>query len=724
MVILALEHETEGLLGEIIGGERVMKATEAKLLGFLKKSPQFVIPIYQRTYSWADRERRQLWDDVLRAGRSDAITAHFVGSIVYIEKDIYHVSSQSPLLVIDGQQRLATVMLMIEALARHLGDSEPVDGFSAKKLRNYYLLNPLEDGERGYKLLLTQTDKASLLALVQQKPLPAERSFRIEENFAFFEEQVQSLGNDLAVLCRGLAKLVIVDIALSRGQDNPQLIFESMNSTGRELSQADLIRNFVLMGLEPAHQTQLYEDHWRPMEIAFGQDAYGTHFDGFMRHYLTLKTGDIPNVREVYEAFKSHARSPGVAAASVDALVADIHAFAGYYCAMALGREPDKEMAAAFQDLRELKVDVAYPFLLELYHDYTKGVFPKDDFVRAVRLVEAYVFRRAVCAIPTNSLNKTFATFRRALKKDRYLESIQAHLLTLPSYRRFPGNDEFRRELTVRDLYNFPRRSYWLRRLENHGRKERVPVDEYSIEHILPQNENLSASWREALGPEWKRVQETWLHTLGNLTLTGYNPEYGDRPFAEKRDMKGGFRESPLRLNEGLGASDTWDETAIKARADRLAEAAALVWASPSLSQDVLETYRPKVEKSGAYTIADHQHLAEGSPMRSLFDAFRGEVLALDSCVTEEFLKLYVAYKAETNFADVVPQAKRLRVSLNLQFHELHDPKGLAKDVTGLGRWGNGDVEVSLSKMEELPYILGLVRQAFEKQIGDVEPQT
>ncbi len=249
--ILALEKETEGLLGEIIG-ERRMKATEAKLLDFLKKSPQFVIPIYQRTYSWTERECRQLWDDILRTGSNDDIAAHFVGSIVYIEKGLYQVSSQSPLLVIDGQQRLTTVMLILEALARRLGDAEPVDGFSARKLRNYYLLNPLEEGERGFKLLLTQTDKHSLLALMQQKPQPAEPSLRIDRELRVLRGAGRRRSATTSTpLCKGLAKLVIVDIALSRDQDNPQLIFESMNSTGRELSQADLIRNFILMGLEP-----------------------------------------------------------------------------------------------------------------------------------------------------------------------------------------------------------------------------------------------------------------------------------------------------------------------------------------------------------------------------------------------------------------------------------------------------------------------------------------
>ncbi len=700
-----------------------MKATEAKFLDFIKKSPQFVIPIYQRTYSWTERECRQLWDDILRTGSNDRVSAHFVGSLVYIEKGLYQVTSQSPLLVIDGQQRLTTMALLIAAVAKALENlpeegREPVDGFSPRKLRNYYLINPEEEGERHYKLILSQTDRDSLIAVVAGNERPKDYSRRITENHELFEAWIDDCKGDLTALCKGIAKLMVVDIALSRDQDNPQLIFESMNSTGRELTQADLIRNFILMGLEPELQTRLYENYWRPMELDFGQVAYGTHFDNFMRHYLTLKTGDIPRLDAVYDAFKAHARSPKVAGAGVEALVADIRAFARYFCAMALGVEPDRDLKLAFHDLRELKVDVAYPFLLELYHDYAGDMLSKQDFAAAVRLVEAYVFRRAICNIPTNSLNKTFATFTKVLKKDRYLESIQAHLLLLPSYRRFPNDEEFKRELQVRNLYVFRSRSYWLRRLENHGRKERVEVAEYTIEHILPQDENLCKSWKEALGAEWKRVRETWLHTLGNLTLTGYNPEYSNRTFVEKRDMQGGFKESPIRLNQGLGQLEHWNEETIKVRALRLSEAAVSVWCAPQLAADVLEAYRPRMGLTSVYSIEDHPHLLSGVG-RVLFEAFRKEVLALDPVVSEEFLKLYVAYKAETNFVDVVPQAKRLRLSLNMPFADIADPRGFCKDVTGVGRWGNGDVEVGFTSSEELPYIMGLVRQSFERQMGN-----
>lgn len=696
-----------------------MKATEARLLDFLKRSQQFVIPIYQRTYSWTLEQCRQLWEDVMRAGQRDDIPAHFIGSVVYIEQGLYQVSGISPLLVIDGQQRLTTAMLLLEALSRHLGENEVIDGFSAMKLRNYYLLNPYESGERNYKLLLTQTDKESLLALIRQKPLPENCSLRVRENFEYFYDQISKLHGDFMALCQGLSKLLIVDVALNRGQDNPQLIFESMNSTGKALSQADLVRNYVLMGLEPEHQTQLYDDYWRPMELAFGQKGYSDYFDSFMRNYLTVKTGEIPRIDDVYDAFKRYARKPAVMEAGMEALVADIRTYADYFCALTLNKESDKTLAMAFQDLRELKVDAAWPFLLVLYHDYKQGVLSSTDFLSATRLIESYIFRRAVCAIPTNSFTKTFATFYKVLDKTRYLESIQAHLLNLPSYRRFPDNREFQHELKLRDLYNFRSRSYWLRRMENHDRKERVCVDEYTIEHIMPQNKNLPMNWRKELGSDWQRIHSRLLHTLGNLTLTGYNSRYSDRSFAKKRDIEGGFKQSPLRLNAGLGQCEKWDRAAMQKRAQRLADFALEVWEMPSLSETVLESYRVSAEKGADYSLADFPQLEEGTHSRLLFDALSEEVMNMDAGVTREVLKLYIAFKAETNFVDVVPQKSRLRLTLNMPFPELVDPNAMARDVTEIGRWGNGDVEVGFSDLSELPYVMGLIRQAFEKQMDN-----
>jgi uncharacterized protein with ParB-like and HNH nuclease domain/predicted transport protein len=723
-----------------------VKATEANLLKFLKKSPQFVIPIYQRNYSWTETQCRQLWADLMRAGRDDTVNAHFIGAIVYVERGLGNVVQQEALLVIDGQQRLTTSTLLIAALAKHFenqGIGELLEAFSAKKLRNYYLLNPDEEGERHFKLLLSETDKETLLAILQNNPIPAESSTRINANYQLFQELISLHQDELEAICQGIAKLVIVDVSLDRTQDNPQLIFESMNSTGLELSQADLIRNYILMGLEPKLQTELYKTYWRPMEKGFGQAAYAVHFDAFMRHYLTAKTGEIPNVRDVYVAFKTYARSQKD---DTSALIADIRAYAAYYCAMALGSEQEPALKHAFHDLRELKVDVAYPFLLDAYHDYQQQRLTIDELTQIVRWVESYVFRRAICNIPTNSLNKTFAALSRSLKKDRYLESVKAAFLLLPTYRRFPTDEEFQREIKLRNLYQFRSRSYWLRRLENHGRKERVVIEDYTIEHILPQNEFLSKEWQTDLGPEWLRIQQTWLHTLGNLTLTGYNSEYSDHPFEFKQnqatDRNGdiaGFAASPLKLNTwsfaleenndqtgviekntySLASVPKWNEEAILARADRLALEAAKVWIVPQLAPDILDAYRPSATRSGQqYAIEDHPYLASG-PIRELFEAFRQAVLALDPCVTEEFLKLYVAYKAETNFVDVVPQAKRLLLVLNLTIDDIEDSKGLCRDISNIGRWGNGGVEIGLSNIEELPYVIGLIRQSFDQQMGN-----
>jgi uncharacterized protein with ParB-like and HNH nuclease domain len=562
-----------------------MKADAIQLLKFLRNSPQLSIPIFQRTYSWPFEQCQQLWLDIIRVGKNPKVNAHFIGSIVYVEKDLSSMANPSSLVVIDGQQRLTTSSILLEALARAVSDAEPVDGFSAAKIRQYYLVNPLESGERHHKLLLSQNNKTTLLALAGQQPIPADASVRVMENFNFFTQRITELKGDFEALCQGLSKLMIVEVVLQRGQDNPQLIFESMNSTGLALSQADLIRNYVLMDHEQDEQTRLYHNYWRPMEELFGQEAYTWAFDPFMRHYLTFKTRSIPNIGDVYREFKAYLSKSDL---GIEAVLADIHAHAGYYAAMALDKEADPELAASFGDLRELNVDVAYPLLLELYQDYHQKLLTRADFIAAVRLVEAYVLRRAVCAVPTNTLNKTFASFAQPLDKNNYLESISARFAGLTGRYRLPDDAEFSHGLKNSLLYGRRCLKLLLRHLENQGRKEPVPVAEFTIEHILPQNTDLSEAWRADLGPDWQNVQATWLHTLGNLTLTGYNPEYSDRPFLEKRDMPGGFAHSPLRLNEGLGQLSVWNEDTIKNRGNHLAQQALGLWPLPKLRATVL----------------------------------------------------------------------------------------------------------------------------------------
>ncbi|MFA5344348.1 MAG: DUF262 domain-containing protein [Kiritimatiellia bacterium] len=690
-----------------------MKAQDLQFTQLLEGSKQFIIPIFQRTYSWERSHCEQLWNDIVRVGGNTDLNSHFIGSAVYIPEQETSAAI-SRWLVIDGQQRITTITLLLLALKRRLETEHIEDPVSPALIEDYYLKNRYGKDELGYKMLLTRTDKDTLIALLDGKEPAEPISLRIRDNFQYFTERMADA--NLGVVYQGIQKLMIVDVRLQQGLDNPQMIFESMNSTGKALTQADLIRNFVLMGLEHALQTRLYNDFWRPMEVAFGAENYIQEFDEFMRYFLVIQTGNHRIRRDdVYDEFKDYSRKH-----SVEDLLISLVEFARYYCNIALGKETDPILATAFQDIRELRADVCYPLLMEVYRDFHRHVITKDEFVEIIYLVESYVFRRAVCDVPTNSLRQTFATFSRQLKKDRYVESVRAAFLLLPSYRRFPGNEEFERQIQVRNLYAFNRRSYWLRRFENHGRKERVQVQDYTIEHIMPQNESLGEAWKADLGENWEHIHSQYLHTLGNLTLTGYNSEYSDRPFKEKRDREGGFRHSPLKLNQGLAECEVWNESSIQARAQRLAREAAVIWPAPQLTEDILAAYRSqeKVALTSDYTIADHPYLGTGKT-RELFDAFRAEVLALDACVREEILKLYIAYKAETNFVDVVPQAKRLRLSINLAYAEIDDPRGLCKDVTNMGRWGNGDVEVGLDKAEDLPYVIGLVRQSLEKQLGE-----
>ena len=693
-----------------------MIAQAVNLMNFLKGPKQFIIPIYQRTYSWALKECGQLWDDIIKSGGNDKVSGHFVGSVVYIERGLYQVSSIPQLLVIDGQQRLTTISLLLAAFGRALeGSPESLD-ITKKKIDNYFLLNPEEESDLRHKLMLTQTDKDTLIRLIEGKELPEEKSGRIVENNRFFEEKIRNSGVRLETLYKGISKLIIVDISLDRDHDNPQLIFESLNSTGLELSQADLIRNYILMGLEPREQTGLYNDYWHAMEKSFGQSAYKTHFDRYMRDYLTFKMNRIPRLDEVYQEFKQYVH--GQQAATIQDIVADIYLFSKYFVSMALEKELDGELREAFCDINTLKVDVAYPLLLELYDDYANQRLHKEELLEALRLIESYVFRRAVCGIPTNSLNKTFATFNKELDKVNYMESFRAALILMDSYRRFPTDDEFCRELMAKDLYSFRTRNYWLRRLENHDRKEKVNVEDYTIEHVMPQNENLSEAWQQELGENWKQVHERYLHTLGNLTLTGYNSELSDRPFLEKRNMQGGFADSPIRLNRSLAALEHWNEAEIKKRAEILSGQIIKVWAYPQVADDVLRRYKEEDKTRGKeYTLENHPHLT--GAMLDLFNQFRKRVLNLDSSVTEEILKLYIAYKSSTNFVDVVPQKTRLRLSINMRFNEIDDPKGLCKDVTNLGRWGNGDVEVSLSSAGQLEDVMYLITQSFEKNMDN-----
>ncbi len=385
-----------------------MKVDATTLLGFFEENQnnQFVIPIYQRLYSWKKEQCEQLWDDIIKIGGNDKMNGHFIGSILYV---LDGNTPSSPLLIIDGQQRLTTITLLLIALRNHSSDEVKIlEKFSREKIENY-LINSNKDGDKKFRLILSESDKDTLLFLIDKnKRKPSEPSVKIMENFKLFEEWIRKNTDKLEAIFKGLDKLMIVWIALKKGKDDPQLIFESMNSKGIELTQADLIRNYIIMEIEVEKKEDFYNQYWRAMEEDFKQNE--TLFNRFVRHYLTIKTGKIPNEKRVHEAFKDYQQKERV---KIENLLKDLQKYCGYFCQIAFKKEADKDLNKALSFLVDLEMDVIYPLLLELYSDYKDGVLSKQDFIPIIYLIESYICRRAVCGLGTNSLNKIFPSFTK-----------------------------------------------------------------------------------------------------------------------------------------------------------------------------------------------------------------------------------------------------------------------------------------------------------------------
>ncbi len=614
-------------------------------------------------------------------------------------------------LFIDGQQRLTTITLLFIALRDHLNDEDEfLEKFSHQKIQNRYLINSDEKGDKKFRLILSEPDKDTLLSLIDKdRRKPSEPSLKIVENFKLFEEWINKNTNKLETIFKGLEKLMIVKIALKKGKDDPQLIFESMNSKGIELTQTDLIRNYIIMETEIEKQEGFYNKYWRAMEEEFKQNK--KLFDRFVRHYLTIKT-KIPNIKKVYVAFKDYRQKEGI---GIEDLLKDLQKYCGYFCRIAFKKEADKDLNKALGFLVDLEMDVIYPLLLELYSDYSDGVLSKDDFIPIIALIESYICRRAVCGLGTNSLNKVFPSFARHIQKDEYFKSLKAHFGSLTEKQRFPNNDEFKNLFITIDFYEFKKNKYFFERLENFDTKELVNTKGLTIEHIMPQT--LTEKWKRDLGENFQAIHDKYLHTIGNLTLTGYNDKYSNKSFQEKQGMEKGFKDSPLRLNQSLRDLESFGEEEIKKRANDLVDLALKIWTYPKLDAETPEKYKPKKDKKEkkVYDLSSYKF---GSRSRELFDILSKEIKDLDEKIVENFNQDYISYKFGKNFVDIVVQTKDLKLYLNMKFNELQDEKNLARDMTNKGHLGNGDIEVKLETKENIPYCLGLIKQALEKQMG------
>lgn len=575
--------------GDFYIGDDFLQAGETTLNKLLNTSRQFIVPIFQRNYSWQKSQYEQLWFDILRASKFKEKQNHFIGSIVYIDMGTPAGRPQQ-LLLIDGQQRLTTISILLCAIKDYVQKFNlETKLINLAKIKNQFLYNSDEIDEDRYKLLLNVQDKETYIKLIDNTIFTVNKpATNIIKCYEFFYERIEDFikqHGQIDEIYAGIFKLSLVSISLDKDSDNPQMIFESMNSTGKDLSQTDLLRNYLLMDLTPEKQTRLYKTYWKPMEELFGEDIYKNDlnkFDYFIRDFLTLKsdTGYICKINNVYENFKRYYLDNNC---EKFAVLKDLFTYAKYYAWIDLLQENDDELKLYWQEFKKLDSHVVYPFLLKLYDDYSRQILIKEDFKKILQVVISYLWRRAICEIPTNSLSKTFATLYQTVDKEDYVNSIIKAFVFKSSYKRFPSDYEVREKLQTKDIYHFRLRKYLLEALENYYHKEPIDLNtaNYTIEHIMPQNIEHNLSWQQMLGEDWQEVHSLYLHTLGNLTITGYNAEMSNKSFWEKVNGESGFKHSHLKLNESIAQCDVWNKKAIQRRTNILTDIILKIWKYP-----------------------------------------------------------------------------------------------------------------------------------------------
>lgn len=575
--------------GDFYIGDDFLQAGETTLNKLLNTSRQFIVPIFQRNYSWQKSQYEQLWFDILRASKFKEKQNHFIGSIVYIDMGTPAGRPQQ-LLLIDGQQRLTTISILLCAIKDYVQKFNlETKLINLAKIKNQFLYNSDEIDEDRYKLLLNVQDKETYIKLIDNTIFTVNKpATNIIKCYEFFYERIEDFikqHGQIDEIYAGIFKLSLVSISLDKDSDNPQMIFESMNSTGKDLSQTDLLRNYLLMDLTPEKQTRLYKTYWKPMEELFGEDIYKNDlnkFDYFIRDFLTLKsdTGYICKINNVYENFKRYYLDNNC---EKFAVLKDLFTYAKYYACIDLLQENDDELKLYWQEFKKLDSHVVYPFLLKLYDEYNRQILIKEDFKKILQVVISYLWRRAICEIPTNSLSKTFATLYQTVDKEDYVNSVIKAFVFKSSYKRFPSDYEVREKLQTKDIYHFRLRKYLLEALENYYHKEPIDLNtaNYTIEHIMPQNIEHNLSWQQMLGEDWQEVHSLYLHSLGNLTITGYNAEMSNKSFVEKVNGESGFKHSHLKLNESIAQCDVWNKKAIQRRTNILTDIILKIWKYP-----------------------------------------------------------------------------------------------------------------------------------------------
>lgn len=562
-----------------------MNGNAQKLIKYMDgASKRFIIPVYQRNYDWKMEHCKQLYDDLVKVIRQNR-KSHFFGSIVSVQSE---TGTMEEFLIIDGQQRLTTISLLLLAIYHLLssGKMASQDRQLTDKILKKYLIDEYEPEEKRIKLKPIKNDQKAFGILFDRDEERIPDS-NLTINYQYFYDRIQREELSIDELFDAICRLEIINISLNH-EDNPQLIFESLNSTGLDLSEGDKIRNYILMGLSNDLQAKFYEKYWNRIEEHTAYDV-----SSFVRDYLSIKQQSTPNMNSVYSAFKKYVES--TEQADIEPLLNDLLEYAKRYTFLLRGEYPDERLNGCIYRLNRLATSVTRPFLLEVLRLREDDVLTADELFEIFQFTENYLFRRAICELPTNALNKIFLLLHREIvrldgSKDNYAEKFKYVLLSKKERARFPSDDEFTERMSTCNIYgmNPKNKMYLFERLENAGTGESKDVwghldrGEYSIEHIMPQH--LTATWMTALGDDYESIHTSWLHRLANLTLTAYNSKYSNSPFADKRDMVHGFKDSGLRMNQWIGQKEHWGLRELEERDQLLRNKVIGIWTYPTSS--------------------------------------------------------------------------------------------------------------------------------------------
>lgn len=556
-----------------------MKASERKITKLFSESDTvFSIPVYQRDYNWQEKQCQRLFKDILQTGKNEKVSSYFLGSIVYIHDGIYGVGEKE-FHVIDGQQRMTTLTLLFLAIYFKLKGT--ILAKDADKIYNQYVVNPYSEKEIKLKLLPPEENLYILNKISHNKfnELEAFQDRNMLKNYLFFEKELENLSfDDMKHLSNGIEKLIYIDIALEKGKDDPQKIFESLNSTGLDLSQGDLIRNYILMDLERGEQNRIYKEIWIPIEnnckVSDGSEIT-SYVSDFIRDYLTLKTEKISSKPKVFETFKAYYEKEN------DEKLEDMKKYSeAYSYIIKPSLEKDRDIQRELDYLKSLDKTVINTFLIGILKDYKDNILEKDELVNMLILLQSYLWRRYITEKPTNALNKIFqGMYGKISRSGNYYENLVDVLMAED----FPTDEELESALKLKNVYKDKEKlNYVFKKLENYNHNELIDFEneKITIEHIFPQKPN--KAWKENYSDNELEQMISFKDTISNLTLTGSNSNLSNKAFHEKRDDEvHGYKNSKLYMNKYLGRLEEWNLLSMEARFESLYDDIIKIWKRP-----------------------------------------------------------------------------------------------------------------------------------------------